>query len=109
MEKMKRHAKFGHSKTANIERRNYEDLEKAREPSFRRRLRSQSPEKWMQRASRHPGMTRAYLAHKYGGAAFNADGTIKESKLDEAIKEAKEEGNTTWEKRLVLARTYKEY
>ena len=65
MEKMKRHAKFGHSKTANIERRNYEDLEKAREPSFRRRLRSQSPEKWMQRASRHPGMTRAYLAHKY--------------------------------------------
>ena len=104
-----KHKAFGHSKRANIERRTYEEKEKEHEPSFRRRLEEhEEKNKWMQHATKHPGKTRAYMAREYGSRAFNENGTIKESMLDKAIREAKKRGDTERERELVLARTYKQ-
>lgn len=103
-----RHTKFGHTKADNIERRTYEAEEKPGEPSFRRRLENGTKAKWMSSATKHPGATREYLARKYGNAAFNTDGSIKLSVLNQAIKQVKTSRNTKLEKKLILARTYKE-
>lgn len=103
-----RHKRFGWTKKGDVEHRNYEAKERAGEPSFKRRSKSKSKEKWMQHATKHPEATRKYLQEEYGGRAFNRNGTIKMSVLEEAIARAKADGNTERERQLVLARTYKE-
>ncbi len=95
------------SKLSNIEKRTRSEKLKAREPSFKRRLRSTSKTKWEQHASRQPGASREYLMAHYGERAFNPNGTINMSVLNQAIAKAKSEGDTLNEKRLVLAKTYK--
>ncbi len=105
---MEKHKPFGWGKEGNIKRRTYEEENKKHEPSFRRRSHGHTNAlMWMQRATKHPGRTRAYLAKAYGSAAFNPDGTINLSVLNEAIEKARRKGKTELERRLVLARTYK--
>lgn len=102
-----KHKPFGHSKSANIERRTWEEREREEEPSFLKRHKHPDPARWEQSAVKKPGATRAYLRRMYGDEAFHKNGTIKLNYLDDAIRKAKERHNTLWEKRLVLARTYK--
>lgn len=64
-------------------------------------------QKWEQTAVKHPGVVRGFMQRQYGEKAFNRDGTIKLKYLNLAIGRAKRDGDTRWEKRFVLAKTFK--
>ena len=104
---MAKHSSFGHTKAGNIARMDRKEDIRESEPSFRQRMKMHNIKRWEQSAVRKPGVTRMYIENKYGSKGFNSDGTIKMSVLDKEISHAKQSGNTLWEKRLVLARTYK--
>ena len=48
-------------------------------------------DEWIQKAIKHPGRVRRYIAREYGEDCFTEDGDIKMSCLDEAIEDVKEE------------------
>jgi len=59
--------------------------------------------KWVQKSIQRPGRTRAYLRKLYGSAAFNKDGTIKQTYLDKAIARVKNSNMPTKQKRSLLS------
>lgn len=65
-------------------------------------------ENWIQEAIKHPGRVHKYLAREFGEKAFTKDGKIKMKYLNKAIKKAREEGNVSLEKALLLAKRLKE-
>lgn len=75
--------------------------------------RSRNREKWIQGSDnpRHNGYAREYIFRLYGQEAFNDDRnhTIKAEYLDRAIDHARANHEITWEKRLVRARTLREF
>ena len=48
-------------------------------------------DEWIQKAIKHPGRVRRYIAREYGEDCFTEDGDIKMSCLNEAIEDVKEE------------------
>ena len=59
--------------------------------------------KWVQSAIKRPGRVEAYLKRTYGNAAFNKDGTIKQTYLDKAIARVKNSNMPAKQKRSLLS------
>ena len=60
--------------------------------------------KWIQRAIKRKGRVHKYVSRLYGEKAFTKRGTIKEEYLRKALKHAKEEGNVSLERAILLAK-----
>ena len=66
---------------------------------------SKSKSRWVQKAIKHPGALKRYMARVYGKKAFTSRGTIKREYLLKALKRAEREHNTTLIRRINLALT----
>lgn len=63
--------------------------------------------RFIQKAVRHPGRVRKYIARSYGSEAFNTDGTIKAGYLEKAKHRAMEHHNKSLVDAIDLAITLK--